>query len=644
MRRLLFHFAGSALLIVSAFTSFSQPIATLSNDYKKIADLFPDDQFFAADEKVNYNFSLVPSGKKSVFSIKEKYSGGFFTSEQNYTKVNSVFYDDASAVTGLTCFINNISAQSFPVLRSNYESEGIFHDDMKVCAYKLDMTKGKTYRVSYTKDYNNPRLFSKVYFHENYPIHKKTISFEIPEWVDVEIKPINFEGFTISQQETTLVVAGKKVKKITYEMENVGAIPNEVHSQNPAKYLPHMLVFVKSYTGKKQSEKYFSTHDDIYKWVKVLVDSVDNDTAALRPVVKDIVKNETDSFKIMERIFYWVQEHVRYIAFEDGIMGYKPMPAIKVYNMLYGDCKGMANLTKNLLKVAGFDARLTWIGTNDIPYKNDLPCLAVYNHMICTAFFRGKKYFLDATEDYIAIDDYAERIQGRPVMIENGSAYIVDNIPYFGCERNKKECSIEYTLENGKLKGTQTLVCDGEQKTYILRSISALKMENKERAINNYLKSDNDDMNVTSFTMSDIADRVKPLEIKCSFEKENSVYADAPGKMLVFLEKDYDFENLEFDSLRKNDYEFNNRYFITSTSTINLPPNYSMLKAPADVDIKNDDYEFQLKYEYSGKTIKLVKNIKIKNNILKKSQFDQWNAGLKKLKNFYHSPLILKTS
>lgn len=78
----------------------------------------------------------------------------------------------------------------------------------------------------------------------------------------------------------------------------------------------------------------------------------------------------------IEAVFYWVQDNIRYIAFENGIMGFKPEAASKVYQNRYGDCKGMANLLKEMLKICGYDARLTWIGTNDIPYDYKTASLA----------------------------------------------------------------------------------------------------------------------------------------------------------------------------------------------------------------------------------------------------------------------------
>src|SRR6185295_4790856 len=122
----------------------------------------------------------------------------------------------------------------------------------------------------------------------------------------------------------------------------------------------------------------------------------------------------------IKSIYYWVQDNIRYIAFESGIAGFQPANADQVYKNKYGDCKGMANLLAAMLKIGGYDSRLTWIGTKDIPYDYSIPSLCINNHMICSVMLKDSLYFLDGTETYISMGDYADRIQGRPAMIQNG--------------------------------------------------------------------------------------------------------------------------------------------------------------------------------------------------------------------------------
>jgi hypothetical protein len=609
---------------------------------KDLLKLYPDNECIAKTETKRYVFTVTESKgkvKEPVLTITEKYNGEFITGSDYYRKVTSVFYDDYSKVDKVKCKANGRLLPELALINTNYQSEDIFHDDVKVCAFPVEMNKGSSYTIEYEKQMYNPRVFSKVYFHSGNPSNKKTIVFEVPEGVEIELKEFNFAGYNIKKKENK--VPAKKITEIIFEAERLESIPSENNSPSQAKYLPHLLIFVKSYGNKKKTAKVFETHKDIYGWCKNLVDSVDNKGEELTTLAKDLAAGETDSVKIMEKVFYWVQDHVRYIAFEDGIMGYKPMEAKKVYTQLYGDCKGMANFTKTILKSLGFDARLTWIGTSDIPYNNDLPTLAVYNHMICCVILGGKKYFLDATEDWIALDDYAERIQGRPVMVENGSSYLQEIIPQFTHERNKNFCKTEFNISGDVLKGDCSYEFTGEGKTTFLRQIAGIKTENKYNAIRNYLRSGNQNLTVKNYTTSDLNNRRQPISLKAEMEVKNACYKLSNNELLLLPEKDFDFEQLQLDSTRKTDYQFRTKYFLVYSNKVNLPPNSKVKSLPEPVNISNDYYEFKMSYKVENGSVTEEKTLIVKKPLLEKKNFNQWNEDIRLVRKFYRTPVIV---
>jgi len=124
----------------------------------------------------------------------------------------------------------------------------------------------------------------------------------------------------------------------------------------------------------------------------------------------------------------------------------------------------MANLTKELLRSQGLDARLCWLGTNHIAYDYSTPSLAVDNHMICALIYKGKTYFLDATETYLGLNDYAERIQGRQVLIEDNDKYILTNVPTTTYMQNLDSEKRVLSIQGDGLTGTVTQEWRGEEK------------------------------------------------------------------------------------------------------------------------------------------------------------------------------------
>lgn len=622
-------------LIIKRIRLFSLIFCSLTlkaqkkEELKIIQDAFPNKKCYGYRQEQVYTFDI----KNGELLVQEEFTSVLFTPEANYSRYQTVFYDDFSEVKKVNCS----SIPEVNVIYTNYQNDGIFHDDLKLCAFQMDMKKKITYEVSYTKLYKNPRLFTRVFFHEDYPILEKTIMFKIPDWLKIEIMPINFSGYNIVEAKKQ----SSKSTELKYSITKASAIPNESHSPGILKYLPHLLIFIKSYEVDKQTITLFRNHDDVYEWNKKLANQIENNEEELKPILANIIKNEKDSLKMLEKIFYWVQDNVRYIAFEDGIMGYKPAGASKVCNLLYGDCKGMANLTKTLLKMAGFDARLTWIGTDNIPYENNLPTLAVYNHMICTAFLRGKTYFLDATESYIALDDYAERIQARPCMIENGVMYLNEKIPDLSYERNLQKEKYSLTLQNGQLIGKSETVYNGEVKTDFLRSFNDMRSDNIEKAMSDYLTNNHQNLKVKSVKTSDINNRAAQLNISYDLELSHSVLQTKANQLFVFVNKDKDLATLDFDSTRVTDYVFNSKYFIERTLNFEIPSGYQVSKLPASVLVDKDSFVFDLKFEQNAKEVIMKKVVKIKKGYLQKREFEDWNETIELARKFYNSPIIL---
>ena len=148
-----------------------------------------------------------------------------------------------------------------------------------------------------------------------------------------------------------------------------------------------------------------------------------NEKEKLTAQLSKITAGKTTDVDKIKAIYYWVQDNVRYIAYEDGYSGYIPSSAQDVLAKKYGDCKGMANLLTEMMKLSGYDAHFTWIGTRHIPYPQSTPALCVNNHAICTLNYGGKSYYLDGTESYVPFGENAFRIQGKEVMIANGDKF-----------------------------------------------------------------------------------------------------------------------------------------------------------------------------------------------------------------------------
>ena len=299
---------------------------------------------------------------------------------------------------------------------SYYQIDDYFYSDAHICYLPLPLDKkGSIGTVTFKKTYRDPRYLTNIFFSDRYPVVSKQIIFKIPKWMSVDLKEMNFEAYSI-----TKTIDEKSNEEIyTYTAKNIEKESDENMCLGPTFIYPHILVVSKEASFQGNQFTYFKTVAEQYAWYRNILKDLTNDETIIKAKADEIVAGSKDDMNKIKAIFYWVQNNIRYIAFENGIAGFLPDKAEEVLRKKYGDCKGMANLTKELLKAEGFDARLCWLGTNHIAYTYSTPSLAVDNHMICALMYKSKIYFLDATENYLELNDYAERIQGREILIED---------------------------------------------------------------------------------------------------------------------------------------------------------------------------------------------------------------------------------
>ena len=601
---------------------------------------FPKEDVVALQSKKIVTFSLNPNPAGSEGKVKASVLNQLtlVPVKDIFKYQDGLFYNDEISINNIKAINSKGKEVILQKECSSYSEENIFHSDEKLCVVKFALEeKGKPCNFSYQENYNDIKYLTSFYFNSHLPVVERVVEFNIPSWLDIDLREFNFQGAGIEKTTTK----ENDITKISFRLKDVQAYENEPHSPNHALTYPHLICVSKACTENGQRKTLFENVKDLYAWYHIVCDSIGNKPAELKSRVSELTENKKTDLEKIESIFYWVQDNVRYIAFENGIMGFRPMPAQTVLKNKYGDCKGKANLLKEMLKLAGYDARLTWIGTSDLPYDYSLPSLAVDNHMICTVILNGKRYFLDGTEEYIALNDYAQRIQGKQVLIEDGNNYILDRIPSFPSDRNKEKLVTKMNIDGDAIKGNSVIEYNGEAKINTQMAYASIRSENKSDALSFFLRDGDGNIEISNIKTPDFGDRQKPLQISYDFKVNNQV-TRAGSEIYVVMDWTKEFSDFEFDKDRKNDYEFDHKYYLTTQTELTVPDGYKVDYLPATFKKANADYSFEGSYANKGKTILYSKTIIINKPILRRSDFADWNGFIKEVNKFYNDQVVLK--
>lgn len=619
--------------IMFGFTGHAQNYAQMAKD---IQQRYKDDEAAIIDANAVYEFS---KGSKAAVKVTVSTTKKLLSLRYNTTIFETEWYNQNSQIEKFFAS-SNLKQRAAEDAKAcgSYTSDGLFYDDSKFCTHALKLKElGEVWDVTAVKRIDDAKYLTGIFFQSGFPATQKKFTFIIPAEIEVEIKEFNLSEAQITRTEKK--VEGKTI--IEYVAKDLTGQKKENFDRGSQYTHPHLLVLVKSILQAGKKVNVLSTPQDLYDWCSGLTQQLKPNPLSYKATVDQLVQNKKTDEEKIKAIYYWVQDNIRYIAFEDGIAAFKPSEAQDVFEKRYGDCKGMANLTKEMLRVAGYDARLTWIGTRRIMYDHTLPSLAVNNHMICTLLLNGQKYYLDATEKYVPFGENAVRIQGQSVMIEDGSKFMLDKISESTKNFDSDARVVRAAIQGENLAGTMTVDLKGEARKNFLYRYHYTKSEKRNEYLSDFMANGNKDFKTTDLKVPNLEERSGPLSLSCAINFTGAV-SSFNNEYYIDIDPSKNFKDWEIADTRQNDVDFGERIHKTTSIELTIPTGYSVSHLPEPLMISDPEFSFTMEYQQSGDKIIYTKALSIPEGIIKRKSFVRWNAAVKKLAQGYENQIVLK--
>lgn len=536
---------------------------------------------------------------------------------------------------------NNFKSQKYPPEKVSLTDENIFLDDNFGQFYGFRAEEaGQRCRFVYNYDYSDAKYLTRIFFHHNIPVLKYSVSFKVPDWLELDIIEKNFSSqYKITKDKKK----DKNFTIYTYTASNLSPIKHEPSSLGRPYYLPHLVITVRSYTVDKKQYNGFKTLDDMYAWYNFLYKKAENKTDVLTTQVSQLTAGKSSDAEKIKALYYWVQDNIRYIAFEEGYAGFVPQTVQEVYKNKYGDCKGMANLLTEMLKIAGYDAHFAWIGTRDIPYdRTEIQSLCVDNHAISVLYLNGKPYFLDGTEKYAPFGKNAYRIQGKSVLVQNGESYKVENVPAPAMDENLLFTKANLSLKGNKIAGHVALTFDGEAKNYFHNLYNSIPADKRKKFITTMVELGSNNAEATNVKTSDFKNRDIPLVIEGDIEISNQV---TEVDKICYTSIDFvpsTIVNVSPDADRQNPFDLDNVFVARDEITLQLPANAKARSMPAKFQAAFQSNNMEADYAASGNNIVLKKTFRLNSPVIYKADFDSWKSFVNKIREFNRNNITIE--
>ena len=511
-------------------------------------------------------------------------------------------------------------------------SGSVFYDDVKETSFNFPaIGPGAIGILNLKTIHKKPYLLPPHYFGRGIPVINNEMSITFPK--DMSVKYL-FKGLNTDK---ILFTQEKRGNEITYKFQVKDLAPMQRYADAPgtAYYAPHVLFYIEKYRNDRGMEvTYLADTNALYKLNYSFVKDINKEVG---PELKRIVDSLTQGINAPEvkarRIYQWVQEHIKYVAFEAGMEGFIPRDANFVCVRRFGDCKDMSSILTVMLNAAGVPAYYTWIGTRTLPYSyHETPLPLVANHMICAIQLKKDEYiFLDGTDPTCIFGVPSSHIQGKEAMIGLGpDQYKIVTVP-------SAPGSVSIMTDSCFLQFTDKGITG-----FITQHMSGYFSMNTQHVLSNYSEKDKEEYMKSRFTRgsnkfhlasSKVAGKAGREHITLAAKFELQDYARKLGDewyLNLNLLKHYEHEEIDYPK-RTIPMEFEFRFIKRYVTVLTIPEGYKITYLPKGKSFKNNIWGFVIQYQQKNNTLILTQEFYNDHLLLQPNQFKEWNEVLENL-------------
>jgi len=540
----------------------------------------------------------------------------------------------------------------------------------RIIIYDKDGKKVKSYGSSYLKPetFNTGTIYDDVYYSSVDPEYRtfpftveKTYSisyngtFQLPDWQGYNYYGVSTEktSFTVTTplnynlryreqnlQSPVRIAKDKSNVSYSWSAENLPAVLSENYSTGLDKYTPEVSLAPSDFEigGKKGNA---ATWESFGMFVAGLIKDRDNLEGPVADTVRKIIAGTSDTTEMIKRIYKYVQNRTRYVSVQVGIGGWQPIDAQKVDKTKYGDCKGLVNYTRALLKVAGIKSVYTTVRAgkyeDDIYY--DFPSNQS-NHIILCVPRSNDTIWLECTNQYCPFNYLSSYTDDRHALLITDKGGKLIKTPRYNASQNLQLRKANVTIDllgNGSADiSTDYNYFFFDNKAYLLYT----DQESRKKSIISNI--DIPGFTLVNFSVKqpdkDIPSMNESLSLKLN--KYGTVMGD---RILIPVNLMNKVDRLPSNVAdRKMGIELMREMTFTDIITYKIPAGYGVSTVPQPVDISSPFGHYKAEITVNGNEITYKREMRYNKGVFPVSQYQQLLDFNKSISTADNAKLVLK--
>ena len=410
---------------------------------------------FEIPDSLKKNANSIVRVSETTFEVDENFKSTY-TVHYVLTLLNSKALDDAE----LRVYYDNASTVNY----LKFKIYNSFGEDITRTFKSLDVTDQSATPGGTLYSDDRCKVVSPIF--AQYPVTveysyqvKDVVLFSYPSWV-----PVTSSNMALQQASYTLrtpksrtprmksvnkvpevsMSSEKEINQYKWEISNFAAIETEPFSPPYYELIPFLLL-APDYVNYNTYSNPFVSWNDFGKFLSYLVNG--RDQLAPETVVKlqALVKDCADNKSKIKAVYKYMQQRTRYVGVQIGIGGWQPTPADFVDKKGYGDCKGLVNYTRALLKAVNINSYYSLVksGNNSAPVIESFPSNQ-FSHVILCVPDQNDTIWLECTSQKTAFGFLGSFTDNRMALVlnDNGGTLVKTNVYNEGLNTSSRRITV----------------------------------------------------------------------------------------------------------------------------------------------------------------------------------------------------------
>ena len=329
----------------------------------------------------------------------------------------------------------------------------------------------------------------------------------------------------------------------------------------------------------------------------------------------------------------------RYVAVLLGIGGQRPASAANVCKSGYGDCKGLSNYMRAMLKEVGIASNYTTISTVNRNLLPDFASVGQMNHVILQVPLENDTLWLECTNPELPMGYVHDGIAGHNAIEINEQGGRMVRLPVYADSANLMHSTLNIRIQPN---GAADLTI--RQETFYQQyedHRALLKMDEKDR-----LKTFQRIVYVPQADISrlQVIESRENTQMVLDAEVRSNRYATQTGQRLFVpicpLHQGYSVPKTSAE--RHEDIWLANGYLDEDEITLTIPEGYVVESRPKDVRIEQPFATFTFSLQVEGNTIRVRNRLLRHAGAYDKALFPQLSEFYRTLSSTYSQKIVLK--